>query len=568
MYIDEVPNRNSPPAILMRECYREGGKVKKRTVANISQLPRDQIDLLRRVLRGDKLVSPDELFAIRRTKPHGHVLAILGTIRRLGLERLIASKRSRERDLVVALIVERLLHPDSKLAATRTWKTSTLAEEMGIEDAEVDEVYASLVWLLKRQRRIENKLAGRHLAEGALALYDLSSSSYYGRKCALAKLGKNRDGKRGVPCIAYGLLTDSEGRPVSVDVYPGNTGDPSTVTDQVHKLRQRFKIERVILVGDRGMLTDTQIDKLRRHPGLGWISALRSNHLSTLVEGGSLQMSLFDETNLAEISSPDFPDERLVACFNPLLAAERRRKREDLLQATEGALGRIAREAARRTKTPLTSQEIGVKVGKVVNRYKMAKHIKLDIQDGSLSWERKKASISREAALDGIYVIRTSESKEKLGADDTVRDYKRLTLVERVFRCMKGMDLRVRPIWLRRKDHVRAHIFLCMLAFYVETHMRRAWAPLLFHDEELEEDRKHRDPVAPAKPSESAKRKKLTRKTEDGTFPLHSFSTLLTELATLSRNTCAMKNDPTGATFTQLTEATPLQQQALDLLEL
>jgi len=420
---------------------------------------------------------------------------------------------------------------------------------MEIEDAEVDEVYASLVWLLKRQRRIENKLAGRRLAEGALALYDLSSSSYYGRKCALARRGKNRDGKKGVPCIAYGLLTDSEGRPVSIDVYPGNTGDLSTVTDQVHKLRRRFKIERVVLVGDRGMLTDIQIDKLRLHPGLGWISALRSNHLSTLVEGGSLQMSLFDETNLAEISSPDFPDERLVACFNPLLAAERSRKREELLQATEQALGRIAREAARRTKTPLTSQEIGVKVGKVANRYKMAKHIKLDIQDGSLSWERKEVSIRREAALDGIYVIRTSEPEEGLGAEDTVRDYKRLTMVERAFRCLKGMDLRVRPIWLRLEDHVRAHLFLCMLAFYVELHMRKAWAPLLFHDGELEEDRNHRDPVAPAKPSESAKKKKLTRATEDGSFPLHSFSTLLTDLATLSRNTCAMKNDPSGATL-------------------
>ncbi len=568
MYIDEIPNRNSPPAILIRESYRENGKGKKRTIANISQLPRDQIELLRRVLRGDKLVSPDELFTIKRTKPHGHALAVLGTIRKLGMEQLIASKRSRERDLVVALIVERLLHPDSKLAATRTWKTSTVAEDLGVEDAEVDEVYASLAWLLKSQRRIENKLAKRHMAEGGLALYDLSSSSYYGRKCDLAKRGKNRDGKKGLPCIAYGLLTDSDGRPVSVDVYPGNTGDPSTVPDQVRKLRERFKIDRIVLVGDRGMLTDTQISNLRQYPGLGWISALRSNHLSALVEGGSLQISLFDETNLAEISSPAFPGERLVACFNSRLAAERSRKREDLLQATERVLGKIAREVARRTKTPLSGQQIGVKVGKVINRFKMAKHIKLDIQDGSFSWERKEVSIKRENELDGIYVIRTSESKEDLGAEDTVRTYKRLTLVERAFRCLKGVDLRVRPIWLRLEHHVRAHIFLCMLAYYVELHMRKAWAPLLFHDEELDESRKHRDPVAPAVPSESAKRKKLNRETVDGRLPLHSFSTLLTELATLSRNTCAMKNDPTRATFTQLSEATPLQQRALDLLEL
>jgi hypothetical protein len=565
MYIETVPNRNSPPAVLLRESWREGKTTRKRTLANLSDWPKEKIEAFRRLLHGDTLVPVDEAFAIKRSWPHGHVAAVLGTIRKLGLHRVIASKRSRERDLVVALVAERILHPGSKLASTRTWGSSTLAKDLGVAGADVDEVYSALDWLLRRQTRIEAKLASRLLSEGGVALYDLSSSSYYGRKCPLARLGNNRDGKKGVACIAYGLLTDQDGCPVSIEVYPGNTGDPVTVVDQVDKLKGRFKLSRVVLVGDRGMLTETQIENLRKYPGVGWISALRSCQIKALVDGGALQMSLFDEKNLAEISSADYPDERLVACYNPLLADERRRTREDLLQATEDSLIRIAAEVRRRTKTPLLKDEIGVKVGKVINRYKVGKHFRLTIEDNHLSWQRREAAIARESALDGIYVIRTSEPEERFSAEDTVRGYKRLTLVEKAFLCLKSIDLRARPIWLRLEDHVRAHFFLCMLAYFVEWHMRRALAPLLFHDEELEQARDDRDPVAPAKPSESAKKKKLTRQTDDG-LPLNSFSDLLKELATLCRNDCQMKSDDDGPTFAMLTEPTPLQQRAFDLL--
>jgi len=565
MYIDTVPNRGSPPAVLLRESFREGSRTRKRTLANLSHWPAEQVEALRRVLKGEQLVPVDELFSIERSLPHGHVQAVLGTMRKVGLEQIIASKPSRERDLIVALVVERILHPGSKLASTRTWNHSTLAGDMGIEEADVEDVYLALDWLLKRQQRIEKKLAGRYLSEGGLALYDLSSSTYYGRKCPLARRGNNRDGKKAFPCIAYGLLTNVEGRPVSVQVYPGNTGDPTTVVDQVDKLQRRFQLSHVILVGDRGMLTDTQIDHLREHPGLGWISALRSSQIRQLVESETLQMSLFDEQNLAEISSPEFPGERLVACFNPILAEERKRKRKDLLEATEQELSKIAREVTRRTKTPLTKVEIAIKVGKKINRYKVAKHFKLKIDDGRFSWNRREDSIRREAALDGIYIIRTSEPEEQLSADDAVRNYKRLTQVEMAFRWLKGFDLRIRPIWLRLEDHVRAHIFLCMLAYNVQWTMRRAWAPLLFEDEELQDARNHRDPVAPAKPSSSVKRKKATRQTEDG-LPLNSFSSLLDNLATVCRNTCRMKSAPGKATLQRHTKPTRLQQRAFDLL--
>ena len=567
MYIDIVPNRGSPPAVLLRESFREGSRTRKRTLSNLSHWPAEQIEALRRVLKGEPLVPVDELFSIERSLPHGHVQAVLGTMRKLGLEQIIASKRSRERDLIVALVVERILHPGSKLASTRTWNNSTLAEDMGIEDADVEDVYLALDWLLKRQQRIEKKLAGRYLSEGGLALYDLSSSTYYGRKCPLARRGNNRDGKKAFPCIAYGLLTDAEGRPVSVQVYPGNTGDPTTVLDQVDKLQRRFRLSHVILVGDRGMLTGTQIDHLREHPGLGWISALRSSQIRQLVESETVQMSLFDEQNLAEISSPDFPGERLVACFNPILAEERKRKRKDLLEATEQELSKIAREVTRRTKTPLTKVEIALKVGKKINRYKVAKHFKLQIDDGRFSWKRRGDSIRREAALDGIYVIRTSAPEEQISADDAVRNYKRLTQVEMAFRWLKGFDLRIRPIWLRLEDHVRAHIFLCMLAYTVEWTMRRAWAPLLFEDEELEKARNQRDPVAPAKPSLSVKIKKATRQTKDG-LQINSFSSLLDNLATICRNTCRLQSAPGKATLQRHTEPTRLQQRAFELLGL
>jgi len=567
MYIERVPNRNSRPAILLREGWREGKKTCKRTIANLTHWPEEKVEALRLLLKGEPMVSAREAFVVERTVPHGHVEAVLGTIKRLGLDSIMYAKRCRERDLVIAMIAERLIRPCSKLATTRFWHTTTLAEELNVSDADEDDLYDAMDWLLARQGQIEKKLAARHLSEGSLVLYDVTSSYYEGRRCPLAQFGHNRDGKKGTVIIVYGLLTDQEGRPVAVEVYPGNTGDPSTVPHQVEKLRTRFGLDHVVLVGDRGMLTQTQIDTLKEYPGLGWISALRSRAIRTLVNGGSLQMSLFDETDLAEIHAPEFSDERLVACYNPLLAKQRREKREKLLAATEKALERIATEVARRTKTPLDKAEIGKKVGKVLNRYKVGKHFAVMIEDGAFSFSRKQEAIRRESALDGIYVIRTSEPGDRISAEDTVRSYKRLEQVERAIRCLKGIDLLVRPIHHRTEDHVRAHIFLCMLAYYVEYHMRKALAPLLFEDEKLDERRMRRDPVKPAQPSASAKRKKTARLTPEG-FAIHSFQTLLAQLATRSRNRCRITSDPTGLTFYQLSEPTPLQKHAFGLLGL
>jgi transposase len=567
MYIDKVPNRNSPPAILLRKAWREGRKIRKKTLDNLSKWPPEQVELLRRVLRGETLVPVGEAFATERSLPHGHVEAVVGTLRKLGLDQLIASKRCRERDLAVAMVGEQLIHPCSKLATTRLWHTTTLAEELGVEDADEDELYGAMDWLLRRQGRIEKKLAQRHLCEGSLVLYDVTSSYYEGRTCPLVRFGYNRDGKRGLPVIVYGVLTDEDGRPIAVDVYPGDTGDPTTVSDQVKKLQKRFGLSRVVLVGDRGMLTQTQIDHLKKHPGLGWISALRSRSIRKLVEGGELQMSLFDQKNLAEITSPDYPGERLIVCFNPLLADERRRKREALVAATEKELGKITNQVARRTRKPMRKDEIGVRVGQVLNRFKVGKHFTLKIEDGVFEGSRCEESIRGEQALDGIYVIRTSEPKERLSAEDAVRKYKSLAQVERAFRTLKGLEIRVRPIRHRRGVRVRAHVFICMLTYYVEWHMRKALAPLLFDDEELDEQRRKRDPVAPARQSASAKRKKTTRLTSDG-LPVHSFETLMKELATRCRNWCRIKSDPSCPTFRQLTEPTPLQARALQLLGL
>ncbi len=567
MYIEKVPNRNSRPAILLREGWREGKKTCKRTIANLTNWPEEKVEALRLLLKGEPMVSAREAFVVERTVPHGHVEAILGTIQRLGLDSIIFSKRCRERDLVVAMIAERLIRPCSKLVTTRFWHTTTLAEELNVSDADEEDLYDAMDWLLARQGQIEKKLAARHLLDGSLVLYDVTSSYYEGRTCPLARFGHNRDRKKGKLIIVYGLLTDDVGRPVAAEVYPGNTGDPSTVPNQVDKLRKHFDLRRVVLVGDRGMLTQTQIDKLKDYPGLGWISALRSFAIRKLVNGGSLQMSLFDERNLAEINSPEFLDERLVACYNPILAEERREKREKLLAATEKGLEKIDKEVARRTKTPLDKSEIGKKVGKVINRYKVGKHFEITIDDGAFSFSHKEESIRGESDLDGIYVIRTSEPAERISPEDTVRSYKRLEQVESAIRCIKGIDLLVRPIHHRTEDHVRAHIFLCMLAYYVEYHMRKALASLLFDDEELDERRKKRDPVKPAKPSVSAKRKKRVRLTPDG-LEIHSFQTLLAELATRSRNRCRVKTDPTGPIFYELTEPTPLQKRAFQLLGL
>lgn len=565
MYIEIVPNRNSRPAILLREGWREGKKVCKRTLANLTDWPARKVELLRRVLKEEPLVCPSEAFVIERSLPHGHVEALLAMIHRLGLEQLIGAKHTRERDLVLAMIVERLLHPCSKLATTRLWHTTTLAETLAVGDADEQALYAAMDWLLARQARIENKLAARHFGERAQVLYDVSSSYYEGHSCPLVCFGHSRDGKRGKPIIVYGVMTDSAGRPVAVEVYPGNTGDPSTVSDQLEKLKQRFGLARVVLVGDRGMLTQTQIEALKTHPGIGWISALRTEKIRQLLEEEALQLSLFDQQNLAEIQSPAFPDERLIACFNPVLAEERRRKREDLLAATEQALEKITREVRRRTKTPLSAAQIGQKVGKVINRFKVGKHFQTTIADGQFAYTRRLEAIEREAALDGLYVIRTSEPQHHLSAEDTVRSYKNLAQVERAFRTLKGVDLQIRPIHHRDEARVRAHIFLCLLAYYVEWHLRQAWASLLFDDEDLATTRQQRDPVAPAKSSASAVRKKAKRTTDDG-LPIHSFPTLIAELGTRCRHRCRLKADPDSPAIEQETEPTSLQARALELI--
>jgi len=552
---------------LLRRTFRDGSQVKHETLGNISHLPDSLIDIIRRSLAGESFLPAAEAFVIDSSLPHGHVQAVLGTIGQLGLENLISSTRCRQRDLVVAMIAERLLHPGSKLATTRTWQSTTLATELSVGDAEEDELYDALDWLLARQSRIEKKLAGRHLSDGAVVLYDISSSYYEGHCCPLAKFGHDRDKKKDRPIIVYGVLTDADGRPLATQVYEGNTGDPTTVSDQVEKLQKRFGLERVVLVGDRGMLTQAQIEKLKQHPGLGWVSALKAGPIRELADTGALQMSLFDEQNLAEIHSPDYPDERLVACYNPLLAEERKRKREELIQATEELLVKIVKQIARRTKTPLSNEEIALKVGAIINRFKVSKHFETTIEDGQLRWSRREEAIRREAELDGVYVIRTSEQGESWSAAETVRRYKSLAQVERAFRTLKGIDLRIRPIFLRTVDHVRAHIFLCLLAYYVEWQMRRALAPLLFDDEQLPENRKRRDAVAPAESSAAAKTKKRVRQTEDG-LPIHSFSTLLAALGTRCRNTCRAKAQRSAATFELNTELTKLQTKAFQLLGL
>jgi transposase len=552
---------------LLRTSFRHNGKVKHHTLANLSHLPDHLNDVIRRSLKGEAFAAAEEVIQTKETVPHGHVQAVLGVIRKLGVDSLIASTPSRQRDLILALIAERLLFPCSKLATTRHWHSTTLAAELGVADANESELYQAMDWLLTRQPAIEQKLAQRHLGENALVLYDVSSSFYHGRHCPLACYGHSRDGKKGLPIIVYGLLTDDAGRPVAVEVYAGNTSDPKTVPDQVRKLRDRFGLERVVLVGDRGMLTQAQIDVLRTEPGLGWISALRSAAIRKLLAEGPLEPSLFDTKNLAEIRSPDFPGERLFACYNPLLAERRRQKREALLVKTEEALQRLTQEVARRRQHPLPREEIGLKAGRLLNRWKMAKHFRLIIADGHFAWQRRVEAIAAEETLDGIYVVRTSEKARRMSAADGVRHYKRLAQVERAFRSLKGLDLMVRPIFHRVEPRVKAHILLCLLAYYVQWEMRRAWAPLLFADEEVEVDREQRDPVASAQPSASAKNKRKTKRTEAGQ-PVHSFRTLLAELGQRSRVTYRVGTGDNPATFQQVPEPTPLQAEALRLLGL
>lgn len=567
MYIETVKNRNSPPAILLRESYREGEKIKKRTLANLTKWPSYVIEGLRAVLKGTTLVQAEEHFEIRSSIPHGHVKAVLDFIKHLGLDKIIGSVRCKERDLVVAMIAERLLKPCSKLATTRLWHTTTLAEELAITDMCEDDLYSAMDWLLKRQDKIENALAQRHLQNGSMVLYDISSSYYEGHTCPLAEFGHNRDKKAGHKIIVYGLMTDDAGCPVAVNVYPGNTGDPNTVPDQVEKLQKRFKLDQVVLVGDRGMLTQTQIDKIIDKPGMGWISALRSSSIQKLLNEKVLQMSLFDKQNLAEIASPLFPKERLIACFNPLLCDDRRRTRDELLVATEKDLQCIVKDIARRTKTPLSDKDIGLKVGKIINAHKVAKHFQVNIQNGLLTWERKEESINKEMQLDGIYVIRTSEPATAMTDENVVRNYKRLSQVEQAFRTLKGVDLLVRPIRHRTEDRVRSHIFICMLSYYVEWHMRKALGEILFVDEDLDVERLSRDPVAPAQPSEKVAKKKKTKVNENGRI-VHSFRTLIAEMGTICKNICNTKSNPENQTFTLFTIASEFQDKVFELLKM
>jgi hypothetical protein len=574
MYVEVVPNRRSRPAVLLREGWREGTKVRKRTLANLSDWPPEKVEMLRRLLRGDALLAPENAFTIERSSPHGHVAAVLGTLRKLGLERILAARRSRERDHAVALLVSRVLDPDSKLATARTLSAesanSTLGELMGLETVEAEDLYGAMDWLGKRQAKIEKALAERHLSDGTLVLYDVSSSYFEGRSCPLAAIGHSRDGKKGSLQIVFGLLCNAEGCPVAVEVYPGNTGDPTTLRDQIEKVRNRFGLSRVVFVGDRGMLTSARIrEELAPVEGLDWVSALRAEQIRKLAEdGGPLQLSLFDETDLAEIQHPDFPGERLVACFNPLLAAERARKREDLLQVTERELEKVV-AATRREKRALRGQDkIGLRVGKVLGRFKMAKHFEIAITKTAFTYARKQDAIEAEAALDGIYVLRTSVPKDVLGTEETVRAYKDLSKVESAFRCMKTVDLHVRPIHHRLEERVRAHVFLCMLAYYVEWHLRQAWAPLLFAEDDPSDAVKRRgSPVKPATRSARAEAKAATKRTTGkDPLPVQRFRGLLDHLATLTQNTI----QPNGnlPSFHQLSAPTPLQQKALDLLEI
>src|SRR5215471_207961 len=546
---------------LLRRSYRENGKVKNETVGNLSHLPPELIDLIKRSLAGEHFL-PTSAMEIQRSLPHGHVLAVLHMLRKLGMAQLLDRSSSRERDLVLVMIAARVLKPASKLATTRLWHESTLADELGVANANEDELYAALDWLLERQDRIEARLARRHLEEGGLVLYDLSSSYLGGRHCQLARIGYSRDGKRGTLQIEYGLITDAEGRPVAIEVFEGNTGDPSTVAGQVDKLKQRFRLSDLVLVSDRGMLTSARLKALGQVEGVAWITALRSPAIRALADSGSLQLSLFDERNLAEISDPAFPGERLVVCKNPLLAQERARKREDLLRATEDKLAPIVQQVAEgklRGAGP-----IGVRVGKVIDRHKVGKHFQVEITDTSLQASRKLDEIAAEAALDGIYVLRTSVPADRLDAAQVVRSYKRLAKVERAFRCFKSVDLQVRPVHHYSDDRVRAHIFLCMLAYYVRWHLEQAWAPLLFRDEmpPIPDD-----PVLPARRSDQALHKASTQRQDDGS-PTHSWRTLLAALATLTRNRVTPRGAPPEAAFDMLASPTPLQARALSLIGL
>lgn len=548
---------------LLRRSYRDAGTVKNETLGNLSHLPEPLIEIIRRSLQGETFVALGEAFEVIGSRPHGHVQAVAAAMQRLGFALLLGSKPSRERELVLAMVAARIVAPHTKLATTRWWHTTTLASDFGVADANEDELYAAMDWLLARQDAIQKKLATRHLSDGGLVLYDLSSSYFEGTSCPLAKLGHNRDGKKGLLQVNYGLLTDARGCPVAVSVHEGNVADSATFMPEVQRLREQFGIQQLVMVGDRGMIGHATIAELREMGGIGWITALKNASIRTLVEQGQLQLGLFDERSLVELSVPEYPGERLVACRNPQLAGLRTHKRQELLAATEKNLQAIkARVAAGKL---AGADEIGLRVGKVVNQYKVAKHFELTIGERSFTFARKHEAIAAEAALDGIYIIRTSVDAQRMDAADCVRNYKALANVERAFRSLKTVDLKVRPIHHRTADRVRAHILLCMLAYYAEWHMREAWRDLMFADTD-QAAKATRDPVAPAKRSKKALDKVASHTLDDGT-PVHSFSTLMAELATIVRNTCrAPSAGPAGPTFEVVTTPSAQQRQALDLL--
>jgi transposase len=569
MYVTRVPNRGSPPAVLLRESYRENGKVKTRTLANLSRWPEHKVAKLQQALKGVPAARDlGEAFEITRSLPHGHVAAVLGTARRLGLEELIDPQPSRQRDLVTAMLIAQVIAPRSKLATARGLRTETaissLGQLLGISNCDEDDLYAAMDWVHTRQQAIENALAARHLVDGTLVLYDVSSAAFEGRSCTLGKIGHPRDGVHGRLQIVYGLLCTTAGVPVAIEVFDGNTADPKTLATQIDKLKKRFGLTRVCLVGDRGMLTSARIDDELRPAQLDWITALRAPQIKALVEADALQLSLFDEQNLIEITHPDYPGERLVCCRNPVLATERTRKRDELLAATEQELDKIA-VATRRARRPLRGREaIGMRVGKIINHYKMAKHFSVEITDEAFTFARKTNQINAEAALDGIYVLRTSLPEQTLTPDDVVLRYKGLEDVERFFRTLNS-ELDVRPIRHHLANRVRAHVFLRMLSYYISWHMKQALAPILFHDHDKHAAAaKRTDPVAAAQRSDAALIKAARKRTDDD-HPVHSFTSLLADLATIGVNHIQPVDDMPA--FTKLTTPTPLQRRAFELLD-
>ena len=572
MYIEAVPNRSSPPAILLRESYRVGGKVKKRTLLNLSDWPRPLVEGLRALLKGGTVLPPgQEAIIIKRSLPHGHVAAVLGTLRRIGLDRLLGPAGNRCRDLVLAMIVGRLIAPVSKLATAKALDPATagssLGTALGLGAVDEDELYAALDWLLERQPQIEAALARRHLKQGTLVLYDVSSSYLEGHCCELAQLGYNRDGKRGKLQIVYGLLCAADGCPVAIEVFEGSTGDPATLATQIDKLKRRFGLSHVVLVGDRGMITQARIEADIKPAKLDWITALRAPAIRALLDAGAFQLSLFDQRDLAGITAPDYPGERLIVCRNPDLAAARRHKREDLLRATERDLA-VIQHAVRRARKPLRGRApIALKIGAVIGKHKMAKHFALTITDADFRFARKQDRIDAEARLDGIYVVRTSLPADTLDDTQSVRAYKSLAQVERAIRSIKTVDIQVRPIFHWAAPRVRAHVLLCMLAYHVEWHMRQRLAPMLYDDADKQAAEALRTSIVAKAPRSLAAIAKQTFGTTPDGLPVHSFQSLLADLATLARNTVVTALSPDHE-FTLHTRPTPIQQKALQLLDI